>query len=267
MSDYPADILVDAAWLTQHLADPNTRVLDVRASDPRLPMGYRTGHISQAVALDVRRDFFVFDDGAMELASPDRVAQVLAQRGVANDTRIVIYDEWTGQLAAFTFWILRYVGHRDIKILHGGWAAWQQFKGAVTRDVPQFAPAVYHAQPDDAARASADWIQANTARPDLVLLDARSEGEYSMGHIPSAVNLPYDFSLEMRTQMFKDAATLRAQLEAVGATPDKEIVVYCASGARSAHMFTTLQLLGYPRVRNYDGSMHDWAEARGLPME
>jgi thiosulfate/3-mercaptopyruvate sulfurtransferase len=267
MSDYPADLLVDAAWLNQHLNDLNTRILDVRASDLRLPMGYRMGHVPRAIALDVGRDFFVFDDGAVRLASPDQIAQALTQRGIANNTQIVIYDEWTGQLATFTYWVLRYVGHRDIKILHGGWAAWQSSKGAVTRDAPQIVPAMYRAQPNDGVRATAEWIQANAERSDVFLLDARTEGEYAMGHIPGAANLPYDFSLEMRTQTLKDAAGLRVQLDAVGATPEKEIVAYCASGARSSHMFTTLQLLGYPRVRNYDGSMHDWAEARGLPIE
>jgi thiosulfate/3-mercaptopyruvate sulfurtransferase len=88
-----------------------------------------------------------------------------------------------------------------------------------------------------------------------------------MGHIPGAVNLPFDFSLDMKTQTFKETATLKAELEGVGATPDKEIVAYCASGARSSHMFTTLQLLGYPRVRNYDGSMNDWYQMRGLDIE
>ena len=267
MSDYPADILVEVEWLSHHLDDPQMRLLDVRAGDPRLPMGYRMGHIPQAVALDVGRDFFVFAHGARQLGEPAQIALALAQRGIANDTRVVIYDEWTGQLAAFTYWVLRYVGHRDIKILHGGWAAWQSSKGETTREAPQFAPGAYHARQDDNARATAEWIQANAERPDVLLLDARTEGEYAMGHIAGAVNLPFDFSLEMRTQTFRDAAALKAELEAVGATPDKEIVVYCASGARSSHMFTTLQLLGYPRIRNYDGSMTDWYEIRGLAVE
>ena len=102
MSEYPADILVDVEWLGHHLNDPQMRLLDVRASDPRLPMGYRMGHIPQAVALDVGRDFFVFAQGARELAEPEQIAQALAQRGITNDTRLVLYDEWTGQLATFT---------------------------------------------------------------------------------------------------------------------------------------------------------------------
>jgi thiosulfate/3-mercaptopyruvate sulfurtransferase len=267
MSDYPADILVDVDWLKQHLADTDLRILDTRASDPRLPVGYRMGHIPGAIALDVGRDFFVFDGRAPQLASGEQIGQVLSRLGISNETRLVIYDEWTGQLVGFTYWVLRHVGHRDLKILHGGWAAWQKGQGQVTREAPSLAPASYRPGQDDDARATADWIEANAGRDDVVLLDARSDGEFAMGHIPGAVNLPYDFSLEPRTQTFRDAAALRAELEAVGATPDKEIVTYCASGARSSHMFTTLQLLGYPRVRNYDGSMNDWYHLGGRPIE
>lgn len=268
MSEYPnPDMLVDVAWLKQHLNDPDLRLLDVRASDPRLPVGYRMGHIPGAIALDPTRDFFVFANGAPELAPDDKIAHALGKRGVSNETRVVIYDEWTGQLAAMCFWILRYVGHGNTQILHGGWAAWRNGDGAITTDIPPVAPVEFQPAVDDAARATAEWIQANAERPDVLLLDVRTPDEYAMGHIRAAVNLSYDAVLDSTTQTFLAASELRPLLESVGATPEKEIVTYCAAGARSAHMFATLQLLGYPRVRNYDGSMADWYHVRGLPVE
>ena len=268
MAEYPnRELLVDVEWLRQHLDDPQFRILDVRASDPRLPIGYRMGHIPGALALDPTRDFFVFEHRAPRLATPEGIAQSLGKRGISNDTPIVIYDEWTGQLAALTFWILRFAGHRGASILHGGWAMWRNSGGPVTRDTPTIVSVEYQARPNEAARATAEWIQANAGHPDVLLLDTRTPDEFAMGHIPGAVNLSYDTALEMRTQTYKDAQQLRDSLTAVGATPDKEIVTYCAAGSRSAHMFTTLQLLGYPRVRNYDGSMTDWYQLRGLPLE
>ncbi|MBI3912947.1 MAG: sulfurtransferase [Chloroflexi bacterium] len=266
--DYPnSNLLVEADWLKQHLTDVNLRLLDVRASDPRLPVGYRMGHIPGAIQLDPAREFFVMANRMRDLAPAEKIAQTLGARGIANDSAIVIYDEWTGTLATYAYWLLKYFGHRDVKILHGGWAAWKKAGGAMTADAPQFPATNYLPQPNAAVRATAEWIQANATRGDLFLLDTRSEGEYSGGHIPGAHNLPHDASLDLTTQTFKDAATLKAQLESVGATLDKEVVVYCASGARSSHMFAALQLLGYVRARNYDGSMMDWAQARGLPME
>jgi len=268
MSDYPnTQMLVEVDWLKQHLNDPKIRLLDVRTSDPRLPMGYRMGHIPGAMALDTTREFYARTAHGRDIAPADEIANALGARGISRDSTIVIYDEWTGQLAAMTFWALRTVGHHDLKILHGGWALWQKSGGAATQNAPQPETVEYRAQPNENFRATADWIQANTSRPDILLLDVRSDGEYGMGHIPGAVNLSWDAALDPQTQTFKDATTLRKQLESVGATPDKEIVAYCASGARSSHMFTTLQLLGYPRVRNYNGSMMDWLQMRGLPVE
>ena len=267
MSNYPNNILVEIDWLKQHLNDSNLRILDARASDPRLPMGYRTGHIPNAIQFDPSRTFWTRGAHGRDFAAGEQIARGLGERGITNDSVVVVYDEWTGQLAAMTFWGLQMVGHREVKILHGGWAAWQKSGGAIAQDAPAFAPAQYRAEPREIYRATAEWIQANAARADLLLLDVRSDGEYLGGHIPGAVNLNWDASLDPPTQNFKDAATLRAQLESVGATSDKEIIAYCASGARSSHMFTTLTLLGYPRVRNYDGSMMDWYQARGLPVE
>ncbi len=268
MPEYPnRDLLVDVDWLKQNLSNPHVRILDVRASDPRLPIGYRMGHIPGAVELDPTRDFFVFDHRGPRLAQPEEIAHSLATHGISNNTPVIIYDEWTGQLAALTYWVLRYVGHRDARVLHGGWAMWRNSGGPITRDVPTVPPAEYHAQANQDARATAEWIQAHSGEADVILLDTRTPDEYRMGHIPGAVNLSYDTSLDIRTQTFKEPEALRDQLASVGATPDKEIVTYCAAGARSAHMFTTLQLLGYPRVRNYDGSMTDWYHLRGLPLE
>ncbi len=268
MNQYPnSDLLVEVDWLKQHLDDLHIRVLDVRASDPRLPVGYRMGHIPGAISLDPTRDFFVFANGAPALASPDKIGQALRKRGISNEIPVVIYDEWTGQLAAMTYWILRYVGHSNSHILHRGWAAWRNAGNPVSQDVPQVAPANFQAEVNEAARATAEWIQANAERPDILLLDVRTPDEFRMGHIPDAVNLTYDSVLDAKTQTFADESRIRVLLESVGATPDREIVTYCAAGARSAHMFTTLQLLGYPRVRNYEGSMADWYHVRGLPVE
>jgi thiosulfate/3-mercaptopyruvate sulfurtransferase len=268
MSDYPnGKMLVEVDWLKQHLSDPKLRLLDVRTSDPRLPMGYRMGHIPGAIALDPAREFYILTPHGRDVAASEMIANALGSRSIANDSTIVIYDEWTGQLAAMTFWILSLTGHRDLYILHGGWSKWQKSGGAVTQQAPQFAVVEYRAERNEDLRATADWIQANQSRPDLLLLDVRSDGEYGMGHIPGAVNLSWDVTLDPQTQTFRDSATLRKQLETVGATPDKEIVAYCASGARSSHMFATMRLLGYPRIRNYNGSMMDWMQMRGLPVE
>jgi thiosulfate/3-mercaptopyruvate sulfurtransferase len=261
-------VLVSVDWLKAHLNDPNLRVLDARVSDPRLPMGYRMNHIPNAVPFDLNRDVYEMAGyGMPQMKAPEAIAQALGARGVSNDSTIVLYDEGTGPLAGFVYWLLKYLGHRDARVLDGGWHAWQQAKAPVTRDVPQLQPTTYAAQVDPNQRSTADWIQALNDRGDVVLLDARSDAEYYMGHIPGAVNLSFEEAIDYASQRLKAAEQLRARFEAIGVTPDKEVVTYCGSGSRSAHTYLVLKALGYPRVRNYDGSMMDWGRRRGLPIE
>ncbi len=261
-------VLITTEWLHDHLNDPNLCILDARVADPRLPMGYRMGHIPNAVPFDLNRDVYdLAGYGIPRLKAPEVIAQVLGSRGVSTDSIIVLYDEDTGPLAGFVYWLLKYLGHRDVRVLNGGWHAWQRANGPITREAPPVQPANYVAQVDPNQRGNADWIQECAQRGDVVLLDARSDAEYYMGHIPGAVNLSFDEAIDYATQQLKNPDALRQQFEAVGVTPDKEIVTYCGSGSRSAHTYLVLKALGYPRVRNYDGSMMDWAQGRRLPLE
>jgi thiosulfate/3-mercaptopyruvate sulfurtransferase len=260
-------MVVSLDWLREHLEDPQVRVVDARVADPRLPMGYRASHIPGAVPFDLNRDMYEMAPGGPRIRSFDAIAQTLGERGIANDSTIVIYDEGTGPLTGTTYWMLKYMGHPDVRVLNGGWHAWSQAGGPTTKDVPQVTPTTYTARIDEDQHSTAEWIQENASREDLVLLDTRMDSEFYMGHIPGAANLSFDEAIDYQTQGLKDEEVLRQQFESVGATPDKEIVVYCGSGARSAHTYLVLKSLGYPRVRNYKGSMMDWAHRRGLPLE
>jgi thiosulfate/3-mercaptopyruvate sulfurtransferase len=230
-------------------------------------MGYRASHVPGAVPFDLNRDMYEMGPAGPRVKSFEKLASILGERGIANDSTIVLYDEGTGPLAGTAFWLLKYMGHADVRVLNGGWHAWQAAQAPVTREMPTPTPASYTAHVDENQHSTAEWIQENSAREDVLLLDTRMDSEYYMGHIPGAVNLSFDEAVDYRTQALKDETTLRARFEGVGATPDKEIVVYCGSGSRSAHSYLVLKSLGYPRVRNYKGSMQDWAHHRGLPLE
>lgn len=230
-------------------------------------MGYRSSHIPNAVPFDLNRDLYEMAPGGPRMKSPDAIAKILGERGIANDSTIVLYDEGTGPLAGTVYWLLKYLGHDDVRVLNGGWHAWQQAHAPATQEVPQVQAVAYSARIDDTQHGTAEWIQENVDRADLVLLDTRTDSEYYMGHIPGAVNLSFDEAIDFTSQRLKGESVLRQQFESVGAVPGKEIVVYCGSGSRSAHSYFVLKALGYPRVRNYKGSMQDWAHRRGLPLE
>lgn len=260
-------IVVDVEWLNAHLNDPAIRILDARVSDPRLPMGYRMSHVPNSLPFDLHRDVYEIGYGLPTMKRPEDIAKVLGSRGISNASTLVVYDEGTGPLAAFVYWLLKYLGHSDVRVLNGGWHGWQRASAPVTREVPQALACPYAAHVDPDQRSTADWIQDHARASDLLLLDARSDGEYYMGHIPGAVNLSFDTAIDYSNQTLKNADELRPQFEEVGVTPDKEIVTYCGSGSRSAHTYLVLKALGYPRVRNYDGSMMDWVQMRRLPVE
>lgn len=260
-------VIVTVDWLQANLDTPNVHPLDARVSDPRLPMGYKASHIPGAVTFDLNRDMYEMAQGGPRIKSWEAIAQTLGERGIANDSTVVLYDEGTGPLTGTVYWLLKYLGHDDVRVLNGGWHAWEQAKAPTTKDVPQVQSVTYTAHPDETQHSTAEWIQENTGRDDLVLLDTRMDTEYYMGHIPGAVNLSFDEAVDYPTQGLKDPQVLENQFASVGVTPDKEVVVYCGSGSRSAHTFLVLKSLGFPRVRNYKGSMQDWANRRGLPLE
>lgn len=276
MSQKSSIRLVDAARVHNDLGAPMLRIIDVRAVMDDFELGYPYGHIPGAVYLDVRELFTTIDGVPGRLVGQSAAERVLGNLGLTRGTTAVIYDEGTGPLSAQLAWLLAYYGHPQVRVLDGGWPAclcegrqaWEAIDGPVSDEDIQPEPATYFAQPDTTQLATANWIAAHLAHPDVVLVDARTTREFDGGRLPGALNLPYEDNLTSdAVPLFKSAPELREHFEATGVTPDKEIVVYCETGARSAHTWLTLRRLGYPRVRNYEGSWAEWHRRTDLPKE
>lgn len=266
--------LVDVAWLDRHLADPQMRIIDVRATIPDLELGYPYGHIPGAVYLDMRELFTTVNGVPGRLVGQSTVEEVLGRLGLNHQSRPVIYDEGFGPLAGQLAWLLDYYGNRDVHILVGGWEAWEEAGGRVSTETVTPEPTLYHADPQGAKLATANWIAAHLGHPDVVLLDVRTEAEFERGRLPGAVHLPYDVTLadgipavDFTAPALRPVGELRCLFHDLGVTPDKEIVVYCETAARSAHTYVVLRWLGYPRVRNYEGSWAEWSRRPDLPIE
>jgi thiosulfate/3-mercaptopyruvate sulfurtransferase len=272
------ETLVDSQWLLDHQNDPQVRIIEAD-EDPLL---YETGHIANAAKLDwhvdaqdpLRRDFV--DKAAFE---------ALASRlGISNDTTVVFYGDRNNWYAAYSFWLFRLYGHHDLRLLNGGRIKWEQEGRPYTKDVPTFAPTTYHAQEADLSiRAFRPQVGASLGTAGNALVDVRSPEEYRGevihmvnypqegasrgGHIPTARNIPWARAANA-DGTFKSADELSALYTAEHVTPDKNITTYCRIGERSAHTwFVLTQLLGYPNVRNYDGSWTEWGNLVGAPIE
>lgn len=280
MAEYAhPEVLVDTNWLAEHLNDPTVRILE---SNEDILL-YDTGHIPGAVKIDwladlndpVQRDYL--DKAGFE--------QLASRLGISNDTTVVFYGDKNNWWATYAFWVFKLFGHQDARILNGGRAKWIAEGRETTKEVPSVAPASYSAnERDDASiRAFRDEVLQHIKQDGTALVDVRSPQEFSGerthmpeypqegtlrgGHIPTAKSIPWAKAAN-EDATFKSAEDLKALYEGQGITADKDVIAYCRIGERSSHTWFVLKyLLGYPNVRNYDGSWTEWGNGVGLPIE
>jgi thiosulfate/3-mercaptopyruvate sulfurtransferase len=270
--------LVETAWVADHLTDPNIRLIE---ADEDVLL-YEIGHLPGAVKLDWHVD--VQDPVSRDFVDQQGFEQLMSRWGISNNTTIVLYGDKNNWYAAYSLWLFTMYGHKDIKIMNGGRAKWEAEGRPYTRDVPQYAPTSYQAQPsDESIRAFRDDVYAGLKDANRRLIDVRSPQEYSgellhmvnypqegaqrSGHIPGAKSIPWATAANA-DGTFKSADELRQIYEGKDITSDKEVITYCRIGERSAHTwFVLTQLLGYPNVRNYDGSWTEWGSLVRAPIE
>jgi len=273
------EMLVDTGWVADHLADPNVRVVE---SDEDILL-YDQGHVPGAVMIDwvgdlndrVRRDYL----------GREGFERLCVGKGISNETTVVLYGDKNNWWACYALWVFQLFGHAAVKIMNGGRKKWTDEGRPLSKETPHYAPGTYHApeRADYKIRAYRDQVleHVNAGRP---LVDVRSPAEYTGellhmeaypqegalrgGHIPGARNIPWGKAVR-EDGTFKPAAELRALYEtANGLRPDQNVIAYCRIGERSSHTWLVLTyLLGYPNVRNYDGSWTEWGNLVGVPIE
>jgi thiosulfate/3-mercaptopyruvate sulfurtransferase len=245
--------------------------------DARLPDEYDAGHIPGARHLDLY-DYLVerSDPAGLEEARA-YLTQAFASVGLNGDEEVVLYDQTMGMRDARTVWFLEYLGHPRLRRLDGGFEAWRAAGGPVSRDVPA-APrsAAFAARPRTDILATCDYVSARLSRPDVVILDIRSEGEHKgattagcdprAGRIPGSLWPEWGRIIDPEGRL-PGGESARRLLADAGVTPEKEIIVYCHRGARAANTYLALKDLGYPRVRNFIGSWHEWSRRSDLPAD
>jgi len=264
------ELLVETDWLASHLNDSKLRILDVRAADK-----YQADHIPGAVLLASGQLDKKY--GEVQNVKPaEEIAGVLGNLGIGKDTQVVIYDDSRTLTAGRVFWVLDYYGHPSVSILNGGYPKWQAEKRETTRQAPKVEPAAFVAKADPSKVADADYIKANLGKSTVTLCDVRTKAEYEGtdvraargGAIPGAKNVNWENNVTAGdTPQLKLAADLKKLYEGAGVTQDQEVVTYCQSGVRAAQAYFTLKLIGYTKVRNYDGSWEDWGNNASLPLE
>jgi thiosulfate/3-mercaptopyruvate sulfurtransferase len=281
MSYANPDVLVSTDWVLENLDNPEVRILEVN-EDILL---YDTGHIPGSQKIDWQAD--LWHDTIREFIQPHELAALFERLGISNDTTIVLYGDKNNWWAAYAFWFFSYNGHQKLKLMNGGRIKWIQENKPLTTEAPIYPKGSYTpGQRDPSLRAFRDEVLAHLEKVRAghgALVDVRSPAEFTGekthmpeypqegvlrgGHIPGAKNIPWASTVNP-DGTFKTAEELRAIYEAKGITPDKEVIAYCRIAERSSHSWFVLKhLLGFPKVKNYDGSWTEWGNAVGLPIE
>ncbi len=279
MSNYThPEVLVDTQWVADHVSDPKLRLVEVDVDTT----AYDSGHIAGAVGWNWRKD----TQQQVNRDIPDQAGwgALLSHSGIANDTTIIFYGDNNNWFATFAFWLSKIYGHEDARLMNGGRKKWIDEGRPLTTEPPQIRPTQYKAkEPDMSLRAARDLVSEYIAHAKRALVDVRSPREYSGellapenlpqegaqrgGHIPGAANIPWGMAVK-EDGTFKPVEELQALYGGKGVTKDKEIIAYCRIGERSSHTWFVLKyLLGYPHVRNYDGSWTEWGSLIGAPIE
>jgi thiosulfate/3-mercaptopyruvate sulfurtransferase len=263
-------LLVTPAELSKEVSARRQLVLiDLRPAE-----AFAEGHLPGAVHLDLFGLSIVDTDPAPLKAFFWMIEHLFASRGVSNDVPVVVYDDTSGMRAARAFWFLEFFGHPNVRLLDGGYKAWERAGLPTTRDAVPPKPTEWTGTRLDDRLATWQLVRDRIGKQDAVILDTRSDGEHNGtvvraargGAIPGAVHLEWTNNLGADGS-FKSPNELKAMYESAGVTPDREVVTYCQGGYRAAHSYVALRLIGYPRIRNYIGSWKEWGDRLDLPIE
>jgi thiosulfate/3-mercaptopyruvate sulfurtransferase len=280
MSYAHPEVLVDTEWVANNPSNDTRKLVEVDY-DPE--NAYRKGHIKDASLIWWKRD--INDPVRRDIISKKQFEDLMSKNGIKSDTEVILYGDFNNWFAAFVFWVFKYYGHENLKIMNGGRKKWELENREYTTDEPQLQATEYKsAPPDEGLRAYLFDVWRALDKVDSVMVDVRSPKEFTGeitappeypmehaqrgGHIPGANNIPWATAVNDADGTFKSAEELNQIYQPKGVTTDKDVICYCRIGERSSHTWFVLKyLLGYSKVRNYDGSWTEWGNMIGNPIE
>jgi len=278
MSYKHPEVLVETSWVSEHLNDKSVRIAEVDY-DPTA--NYNLGHIPGAVLFDWKTD--MNDPVKRDILTQTQLDELLSKAGLTQGTKLVLYGDFNNWFAAFAFWILNYYGVDNVTLMNGGRKKWIAEDRPIAKDKQSYTSTSFKSKgANENVRTYLDNVKRTLGQPNKVLVDVRSPAEFTGsitappeypnehaqrgGHIPGAVNIPWSQAVK-EDGTFKSDADLTKLYQNHGVTADKEVITYCRIGERSSFTWFVLKyLLGYPNVKNYDGSWTEWGNMIRNPI-
>ena len=270
---YPnADLLINTEWVKNHLSDPNVIVIDTRNE------GYEGGHIPGAVHITWKELTDPQYPVEGYLVNSEKFTEKMQTLGINQNSTVVVYDDGSSLAASRLFYALEYYGHKNVKVVNGGFTAWLNKGYNISTNEPDPTTGNFVASVNEQLFSTKDEIEKNLNKENVVILDVRSKQEYTGkdvrakrgGHIPNAVHLEWNEAIttnEDGVPVFKSYQVLKEQFENKGIHKEMTVIPYCQTNVRGAHTYFTLRLLGYENISPYEGSWSEWGNATETSIE
>jgi thiosulfate/3-mercaptopyruvate sulfurtransferase len=255
-------LLVETDWLAENLGKEGLRIIDVRSAED-----YAAGHVSNAINIHSRSFIDPDNEVSGKLIPPDAFAELVGNLGIGNDQEVVVYGKGNILWATRVFWALELYGHKNAKVLNGGFAKWVEEEREASTEAPSFPAATFTVEFDPLLLGTFEEVQASLGDSNSVVLDNRSAGEYAGrdvrsdrgGHIPGAINQDWVVYLDgTDARTLKSATELTDLFSSAGITKDTTVYAHCQTAVRSSVAYFVARLLGYNNVQNYDGAWSEW---------
>ncbi len=249
------------------------KIVDTRKLDK-----YQAGHIPGAISLPRKKTQFKWRGTSGFMVPLKAMEKIFSDRGIKSTDTLIFYDDQMKPTVTRLFWTAHVLGHQKARVLNGGLALWVKEGRPVSKDIPSIVTSTYQAKPDWSVLADSAYVFSKMNQPGVTLIDTRSPKEWlgvkasrqvkRAGRIPGAKLVDWSWHLRKKNgvMMLKSADELKKLYNRTGATKEKETIAYCRTGMRSSHAYWVMKLLGYPKVRNFDGSMIEWGNRAELPL-
>ncbi len=269
----PFQTLVTAEQLAAHQDDPHWVIFDCRFTLTDLDAGrraYTKAHIEGSHYADLEKDLsspVTPESGRHPLPDPQQLVGKLSAWGVDNQSQVVVYDDAFGAIACRLWWLLRWLGHHNVALLDGGLPRWTREGYGLTSSASASSPARFEARVDDDLWVTSQFVEQGTQAEGIVLIDARAEERFNgerepldkvAGHVPGAINIPYDDNLAFSGQLLEAEELKEVYSAAMGTKASQDVVHMCGSGVTACHNILAMELAGLGGSKLYVGSWSEW---------